>query len=229
MMLKQILLVSILLVTVSTPVIETQVKRTGGTSSKASLAVLRDSSNVQAAKRELSQLGYWVGPDSSLRFSLTAFQKIEGRAKTGQLTGQELEALRCARRPEPLERNGNHIEVDLRRQVLFFVGGDGTVSNILPISSGSGKLFTERGTTRRAVTPTGNFTVIRKIRGMHKSPLGLLYYPNFILEGIAIHGNGSVPAYPASHGCIRIPNFAAVEFSNLTPVGTRVIVYNSRQ
>jgi len=45
-------------------------------------------------------------------------------------------------------------------------------------------------------------------------------------EGIAIHGNPSVPVYPASHGCIRIPMFAAKEFSQMTPVGTPVIVYD---
>ena len=44
--------------------------------------------------------------------------------------------------------------------------------------------------------------------------------------GIAIHGNPSVPAEPASHGCIRIPMFAAEEFSKMTPIGTQVLVYD---
>jgi lipoprotein-anchoring transpeptidase ErfK/SrfK len=54
-----------------------------------------------------------------------------------------------------------------------------------------------------------------------------LYYPNYIVGGIAIHGNPSVPVYPASHGCIRIPMFAAKQFSEINPVGTVVIVYYS--
>jgi lipoprotein-anchoring transpeptidase ErfK/SrfK len=49
----------------------------------------------------------------------------------------------------------------------------------------------------------------------------------YIEGGIAIHGNPSVPVYPASHGCIRIPMFAAKEFSKINPIGTAVIVYYS--
>jgi len=67
--------------------------------------------------------------------------------------------------------------------------------------------------------------VYRKIAGWHKSPLGMLYYPNYIIEGVAIHGSRSVPSRPASHGCIRIPISAAKEFSDLTPIGTIVLVY----
>jgi lipoprotein-anchoring transpeptidase ErfK/SrfK len=34
-----------------------------------------------------------------------------------------------------------------------------------------------------------------------------------------------MPAYPDSHGCIRIPMFTAKKFSELLPLGTEVIVY----
>jgi lipoprotein-anchoring transpeptidase ErfK/SrfK len=81
------------------------------------------------------------------------------------------------------------------------------------------------GYTQPAVTPPGRFRVYRKLPGWRKSELGLLYYPNYIVGGIAIHGNPAVPSVPASHGCIRIPMFAAEEFSNLSPVGTPVLVY----
>jgi lipoprotein-anchoring transpeptidase ErfK/SrfK len=82
-----------------------------------------------------------------------------------------------------------------------------------------------QGRRRRAITPTGEFTVYRKIAGWHKSPLGMLYYPNYIIEGVAIHGSRSVPSRPASHGCIRIPISAAKEFNDMTPIGTIVLVY----
>jgi lipoprotein-anchoring transpeptidase ErfK/SrfK len=64
---------------------------------------------------------------------------------------------------------------------------------------------------------------------MHKSPLGLLYYPNYLVEGIAIHGNPAVPAFPASHGCIRIPMYAAVEFTNIAAIGTQVVIHNGAE
>jgi len=187
---------------------------------------------ISEARDLLDQLGYWVnsgtaGKDGSLRHALIAFQKIEGRERTGVLNREELEALRVAERPWVLETGYPHIEIDLHRQVLFVVDCPEGALRILPISSGSGEFFTEGGETRQALTPTGHFGVYHKVQGWRKSPLGLLYYPNYIYYGIAIHGNPSVPARPASHGCIRIPMFAAREFSEIAAVGMVVIVYNS--
>jgi lipoprotein-anchoring transpeptidase ErfK/SrfK len=125
----------------------------------------------------------------------------------------------------PRETGYAHVEISLRLQRLFLVDDSGRVVTTLPVSSGSGKLFTSEGRTRRAITPVGEFTVYRKIAGWRKAPLGMLYYPNYITEGVAIHGSRSVPSRPASHGCIRIPMSAAKEFSDQTPVGTVVLVY----
>jgi hypothetical protein len=189
---------------------------------------------IKEARRLLSELGYWVnldsgGPDLTLRHALVAFQKIEGRPRTGVLTAAELEAIRHAPRPQARETGYAHLEVDLNRQVLLMVDDQGSIPRILPVSTGSGELFTEGGRTRRAVTPTGRFTIAYKIEGWRKSPLGLLYYPNYIYNGIAIHGNPSVPVRPASHGCIRIPMFAAKEFYEMATVGTIVLIYDDRQ
>lgn len=185
---------------------------------------------IADAQRRLTELGYWIaGIDGkwseSSRQGLVAFQKVEGRPRTGRLTVAELQALRGAARPLPREKGFAHVEVDLTRQVLFVVDADGTVSKVLPISSGNGKMFEIEGDTLPAVTPPGRFRVYAKLHGWRKSPLGLLYYPNYILGGIAIHGNPAVPVQPASHGCIRIPMFASKEFSDMTPIGTQVIVY----
>jgi lipoprotein-anchoring transpeptidase ErfK/SrfK len=189
-------------------------------------------SEISEARELLNQLGYWVDPGAkgngaSLRHALIAFQKIEGRSRTGVLTREELEALRVAQEPQALETGYPHIEVDLHRQVLFVVDVAGVPLRILPISSGSGEFFTEGGETRQAITPTGRFKVNRKIEGWRKSPLGSLYYPNYFYYGVAIHGNPSVPARPASHGCIRIPMFAARKFSEIASIDMVVIVYDS--
>jgi lipoprotein-anchoring transpeptidase ErfK/SrfK len=117
------------------------------------------------------------------------------------------------------------IDVDLSRQMLSVIDGSGRVMRVLPISSGSGGWYVSEGERRRAVTPTGRFRVYRKIPGWRKSPLGLMYYPVYIVGGIAIHGSPSVPRRPASHGCIRIPMSAAVGFYNSTPIGTTVHVH----
>jgi lipoprotein-anchoring transpeptidase ErfK/SrfK len=110
---------------------------------------------------------------------------------------------------------------------LLVIDESGTVSRILPVSSGNEKLYVDRGQVHRAHTPTGTFKVLRKINGWRKSSLGLLYYPSYILNGIAVHGNPSVPTYAASHGCIRVPMYAAKELSGLMPIGIEVIVYES--
>jgi lipoprotein-anchoring transpeptidase ErfK/SrfK len=135
--------------------------------------------------------------------------------------------LKNAARPTPRQHGVAHVEVDLKRQVLFVVEANGDVSKILPVSTGNGKPFEIEGETEAAVTPVGRFRVYRKVPGWRKSRLGLLYYPNYLVGGIAIHGNPAVPAQPASHGCIRIPMFASEQFSSLTPIGTEVIVYDS--
>ena len=185
---------------------------------------------IIGAQQRLTELGYWIaGTDgkwnAASRQGLIAFQKVEGRPRTGKLTVAELQALNSASRPTPRETGFAHVEVDLKRQVLFIVDPGGTVSKILPVSTGNGKMFELEGDTLPAVTPPGRFRVYSKLPGWRKSPLGLLYYPNYILGGIAIHGNNEVPAQPASHGCIRIPMFAAKEFSDITPIGVQVIVY----
>ena len=186
---------------------------------------------ISEAQHRLIDLGYWIeGADGkwgeASRHGLIAFQKVERRVRTGKLTPDEMQALRTASRPSPRERGSAHIEVDLKRQVLFVIDDAGTVSKILPVSTASGQFFTNEGVAEKAVTPVGRFRVYSKLAGWRKSDFGLLYYPNYIVGGIAIHGNPSVPAEPASHGCIRIPMFAAVEFSNMTPLGTQVIVYD---
>lgn len=184
------------------------------------------------AEQLLWDLGYWAGTvdgnfDSASRHALVAFQKVERRPRTGSLTASALTALRTASRPTALHGRSFHVEIDLERQVLFIIDDNGTVSRILPVSTGSGELYTDQGQVHRARTPTGTFTVQRKINGWRLSSLGLLYYPSYIVSGIAIHGSLSIPTYPASHGCIRVPMFAARELSSLLPVGTQVEIYDA--
>lgn len=186
---------------------------------------------ITKAERRLSDLGYWTGPidgvfDSSSQHALIAFRKIEGRKRTGELTAADLEALRIAIAPQPLETSYAHVEVDLTRQVLMVVDNDGKVTHILPVCTGNEQLYQDGGRWQRAHTPRGKFVVTRKINGWRLSSLGLLYYPNYIHQGIAIHGSLTIRTYPDSHGCIRIPMFAAKRFSEMTPVGTIVVVYD---
>ena len=184
---------------------------------------------VREAERRLSELGYWTGPvdgrfDAVSRTALVSFQKWEGRPISGRLTLEEFEALRGAARPEPRDGAYEHVEVDIDRQVLLIVDDKGGV-RVLPVSTGTDKPFVYDGQTSIAYTPRGRFVVYDKTMGWEDNLPGM-YYPNYISGGIAIHGSHSVPAQPASHGCIRIPVFAAREVSKLLKLGTIVLVYD---
>jgi len=188
---------------------------------------------IRQAEQQLADLGYWTGPidgvwDDVSRHALIAFQKVEHARATGRLTRAELNALSVAAPPRPREL-GQHIEVDLARQVLFLVDADGKVGNILPISSGSGKTFHHNGYPEtHAVTPCGHLEVFAKASGWKTSPLGQMYNPLYIVGGIAIHGSLDVPAYPASHGCIRVPMFASQRLPRMVPNRTPVYVYGCK-
>src|SRR5437016_334059 len=178
---------------------------------------------MKEAEARLSEMGYGTG-----RNALIAFQKWEGRKVTGQLTRDDFDAIMSANAPQAKDSGYRHVEVDLDRQVLLLTDGDGAVKKILPVSTGSNKHYSEKGMSGLAYTPRGRFRVYAKMSGWRKSPLGLLYYPNYFSDGLAIHGNASVPQSPQSHGCIRIPMSAAVEISRALPVGTIVLIYDSQ-
>jgi peptidoglycan hydrolase-like protein with peptidoglycan-binding domain len=186
---------------------------------------------TKEAERRLSDLGYWTGAvdgvfDTASRSALIAFQKWEGRSITGQLTLAELEAIRAGAAPKAKDLGYAHVEVDLDRQVLLVVNADGGV-RLLPVATGNEKSFIDEGQESIAHTPRGRFVVYEKEFGWHTGSLGAVYYANFISGGVAIHGSRSVPNEPASHGCIRVPMFAAREVSKLLPLGTIVLVYDT--
>jgi peptidoglycan hydrolase-like protein with peptidoglycan-binding domain len=185
---------------------------------------------IKDAERRLSDLGYWAGPvdgrfDASTSFAVIAFQKWEGRSVTGRLTLDELTAIQNAAAPKPRELGYAHAEVDLDRQVLLLVNDEGSI-RVLPVSTGNGKEFVDEGQTSVAYTPRGRFLVYRKGTGWETGSLGSVYYPNDISGGVAIHGSRNVPSGPASHGCIRVPMFAARDVSKFLQVGTIVLVYD---
>lgn len=185
------------------------------------------------AERRLAELGYWIGKadgvrDASTYHALVAFQKVERRRRTGVLTDAELIALRAARRPAPkfAAVGARRVEVDLTRQVLFLIDENDLVTHILPVSSGNEEKYFDQGEWQTAHTPRGFFKVTWQYRGVRHASLGDLYYPSYFYGGVAIHGSNSIPTQPASHGCVRIPNFAAEDFQKMVAVGMDVIVYD---
>jgi lipoprotein-anchoring transpeptidase ErfK/SrfK len=178
-------------------------------------------SEIKEAEARLREMGYRLQ-------ALTTFQKWEGRKVTGRLTRAEFNAIREATAPQAKDSGYKHVEVDLDRQVLLLIDDDGAVTTILPVSTGSGKHYKEKRMSGLAYTPRGRFKIYGKIAGWRKSPLGLLYYPNYFSDGLAIHGNPEVPHTPRSHGCVRIPMSAAKEMSEQLEIGTIVLIYDTQ-
>lgn len=187
---------------------------------------------VKKAEARLVEFGYRPGRvdgviDGNTRNALILFQKWEHRKVTGQLNRKDFDAIMNAAAPQARDSGYRHVEVDIDRQLLLLTDDEGTITNILPVSTGSNKRYNEKGIRGLAYTPTGRFRIYAKISGWRKSPLGLLYYPNYFSDGLAIHGSSSVPNTPQSHGCIRIPVRAAREISKLLPVGSILLIYDT--
>jgi lipoprotein-anchoring transpeptidase ErfK/SrfK len=182
-----------------------------------------------ACERRLLELGYWVETpdgmeDESADAAITAFRRVNGYVNTGRPNASDLRALDVAKPLAADSSGGARFEVDIALQVIYFVDDAGRVSRILPVSTGSGRLFTEGGRTRRARTPKGSFTVYRKLYGWRESPMGRMYYPSYIVGGLAVHGSPYVADYPRTHGCVAVPMFAAEKLSELMPVGTVIVI-----
>ncbi len=185
---------------------------------------------VAALQQRLVDLGYWMGePDGTYgqltRQAVMAFQKVEGLGRDGVAGPATQAQLAAAGRPAP--RGGDGIEIDLERQVIFIVQG-GQVQWAVNTSTGSGETYTSSsGGSARAVTPPGSFHVQRDVDGIREAPLGTLYRPKYFNGGIAVHGSGSIPANPASHGCARVTNSAMdmIWASGVMAIGTPVTVY----
>jgi len=188
---------------------------------------------LKQAESRLAEMGYRPGRvdgviDDDTHKAVVLFQKWERRKLTGQITRKEFDAIMMADAPEPRDAGYRHVEVDLDRQVLLLTDDNGAITKMLPVSTGSNKQYNEKGLRGLAYTPTGRFRIYAKIAGWRKSPLGLLYYPNYFSDGLAIHGNPSVPQSPESHGCVRIPMSSAIEMSKALPVGTILLIYDGQ-
>ncbi|MDF2749677.1 MAG: L,D-transpeptidase family protein [Gaiellaceae bacterium] len=169
---------------------------------------------VLALERRLHELRYALrGVDTVYSTdtveAVLAFQKVHGLPRTGRVGASLWRRLAVATVPEPRYGRGDHLEVDKSANVLYEIKG-GRVNRIVHVSTGA-----------TGNTPLGTFQVYRTVRGWD----WVLWYPMYFLRGFAIHGYPSVPAYPASHGCVRVPMWIAPELLAQHGHGARVVVH----
>jgi lipoprotein-anchoring transpeptidase ErfK/SrfK len=190
--------------------------------------------DVKAVQRQLTALHYYVGAvdgerGPSMRSAVMAFQKVQGIGADGVVGKGTLAALKAPRTPVLKDASSiDRVEVDLTKQVLYVVRG-GAIARILPVSSGNGATYLQKsGHKAKALSPVGWYKIQRRIVGVREADLGKLYDPQYFYRGWAIHGSNSVPAYPASHGCIRVTRADAKYLLGAINVGMSVYVYGGR-
>jgi len=159
--------------------------------------------------------------------AVMAFQKHHGLERSGVFEPKHWQLL--GHKPTVRMRSTpDRVEVDLGKQVLYLVK-DNEVQTVLPVSSGNGATFENyTGRTVRAVTPEGVYAFYKERNYMHTSYLGAMYKPYYFRGGYAIHGSPSVPAGPASHGCIRVTNSDMDFLREHLEIGMSIIVYGQR-
>lgn len=171
----------------------------------------------------LTARGFWLQDlpgnfGASTRHALVAFQKYSGLPRNGKLDALTRFVLGATldRAVPKVPKAGRSIEVDIARQILT-VSEAGRTVWVLDVSTGK----------KSTPTPRGSFVIQRQINGQRVSNLGQLWRPKYFTGGYALHGSPSVPATPASHGCVRLTN-QEINFlwdSGLAPIGTPVTLF----
>lgn len=181
---------------------------------------------VLDVQERLAALHYDLGhPDgvfgSQTYHAVVAFQKVNRLSRTGVVNG----ATRARLFGHPIRprlhfvKRGTALEVNLSKQVLLR-SYKGRLVRIYDVSTGRPGLSTP-------ATNGSPLHIWRKAlwgtTGYNDSEHYVQYYDPGTL--LAIHEYGYVPAYPASHGCIRVPPGSAGRLWARTFVGELVYTY----
>jgi len=156
---------------------------------------------VKAAQTKLIALGYLLRGDADGRLGPTtqegilAFQKWERLERTSALDVATTARLDTAEQPTPLTHgaSGKRAEILLDRQIALLIDNNRVVRTI---AVSTGKPSTP--------TPPGDYRVYAKIPRWWSVPFReWLPWALPFVGGIAFHEFLEVPAFPASHGCVR--------------------------
>lgn len=182
-------------------------------------------------ERRLARLGYPTGRADgtytvTTRRAMCAWRETHGLppGRYGVRLADVVSVLEARALPPASRPQG--LYVNRRCQVLYQVR-DGAYRRIAPVSTGQVPAYD---------TPAGSGRVWRKWPGWHGSSL----YPGAQMlnsiyfrrdrPGIALHGSISdslVEPYPASHGCVRVPQAVITRIFAETRHGTLVRVYGA--
>jgi hypothetical protein len=154
--------------------------------------------------------GYY---DDATARGVLAFRKTNGMGWDGYATSEVYAKLLRHQGAYELRypKAGKHVEFDWSRQVLVLAKG-GKPYRTYHTSSGTAATPTVFGTYRFYLQTPGT-----NAKGMVHS--------SYFIRGYAIHGYASVPNYPASHGCLRVPIPNAASIFNWIDIGDPIYLY----
>ena len=151
--------------------------------------------------------------DGGTSRAVLAFRKTNRFARSGYASPRIFSLVLRGRGAFRLRhpRAGRHVEFDWSRQVLV-LADRGRPRRVYHSSSGA------------PATPTvfGAFRFYRKSFGTNAKGM---VHSSYFIGGYAIHGYQSVPSYPASHGCLRVPTPNAAEIFHQIRMGEKIFVY----
>jgi L,D-transpeptidase catalytic domain len=172
---------------------------------------------VLLMQRRLQRLGYSTSLsgvfDSHTAYAVLAFRKVNLMGQSSYASQAVFSRLFRNRGAFRLRHRGpaRHVEFDWSRQVLVIVR-NGRPWRTHHVSSG------------KPSTPTvfGTFRFYRKQPGTNSHGM---VHSNYFIGGYAVHGYPSVPLYPASHGCIRVPIPQAAGIDRAIDIGDVIYAY----
>ncbi len=172
---------------------------------------------VLVLQRALRDLGFAVPVtghyDAGTSRAVLAFRKTNHFARNGYASPRIYSLALRGRGAFRLRfpRAGRHVEFDWSRQVLV-LADRGRARRVYHSSSGA------------PITPTvfGTFRFYRKDYGTNAKHM---VHSSYFIGGYAIHGYFSVPNFPASHGCVRVPIPNALDIFNQISLGETIFVY----
>ncbi|MBB4661107.1 L,D-transpeptidase family protein [Conexibacter arvalis] len=172
---------------------------------------------VQLVQQKLAALGFAVPRsgvyDGGTARAVEAHRKMLGLARLQTLDATVVDKLLRGQGGFKVRypQHGRHVEAHLGKQVLALIE-NGRVVRAYTTSSGT------------AATPTvlGTYRFYWKQPGVNNREM---VHSSYFIRGYAIHGYKSVPTYPASHGCLRVPIPDALSIYNWVRLGDRIDVY----
>jgi L,D-transpeptidase catalytic domain/Putative peptidoglycan binding domain len=154
--------------------------------------------------------GYY---DDGTARAVLAFRKTNGLGRDGYAIKEVYAMLMRGHGAFRLRypKAGKHVEFDWSRQVLVLAKG-GKPYRTYHTSSGT------------AATPTvfGSYRFYLQTPGTNSKGM---VHSSYFIGGYAIHGYASVPNYPASHGCLRVPIPNALAIFDWIDVGDPIFTY----